>query len=167
MKTSKATQIGIALAAMFLLLLGVMTMNASASLPVGQQARSANDKAVLEQLQAGKPLVRTAERSDVSRPVREIPVSITRVNQPEENENPLVNQADPGMVVPKSFQDSVRQSVLGPLVMPTPIITFEGMYNQNGPIPPDTNGDVGRNQYVQTVNSMFQVFDKTTGASQY
>ena len=48
MKTSKATQIGIALAAMFLLLLGVMTMNASASLPVAQQGRTANDKAVLE-----------------------------------------------------------------------------------------------------------------------
>src|SRR4051812_17443823 len=116
MKKSKATQVGVALAALFLLLLGVMTMNASASLPVGRQAQSANDNAVIQQLQAGQPLVRTAERSDVSRPIRDIPVSITRVNRPEENENPLVNQNDPGMVVPKTFADSARQSVLGPLV---------------------------------------------------
>ena len=102
MKTSKATQIGVALAALFLLLLGAMTMNANASLPVGQasKASSDNDRAVIKQLQAGQPLVRTAERSDISRPIRDIPVSISPVNRPEENENPLVNQKDPGMVVP-------------------------------------------------------------------
>src|SRR4029078_12464581 len=31
--------------------------------------------------------------------------------------------------------------------------------------PPDTNGEVGTTQYVQSVNEGFQVFDKTTGAS--
>jgi hypothetical protein len=33
--------------------------------------------------------------------------------------------------------------------------------------PPDTNGEVGATQYLQIVNEGFQVFDKTTGASQY
>ncbi|HKC26275.1 MAG TPA: fibronectin type III domain-containing protein, partial [Thermoanaerobaculia bacterium] len=32
--------------------------------------------------------------------------------------------------------------------------------------PPDTNGEVGATQYVQIVNEGFQVFDKSTGASQ-
>ena len=31
--------------------------------------------------------------------------------------------------------------------------------------PPDTNGEVGDTQYVQSVNKGFQVFDKATGAS--
>ncbi|MEO8285074.1 MAG: S-layer homology domain-containing protein [Chloroflexota bacterium] len=167
MKKSKLTQIGVAVAALLLLFLGVAGMNASASYPVAQAAQSVSDKAVVQQLQSGQPLVRTAERSDVSRPMREIPVSITQSNQPEENENPLVNRSDPGMVVPRTFVDTVRQSALGPLAMPTPIMNFDGQYNQNGPIPPDPNGDVGRNQYVQSVNSTFQVFNKTTGASEY
>ena len=50
--------------------------------------------------------------------------------------------------------------------MPTPIANFDGIPNVFGPLPPDTNGDVGRNQYVQTVNSTFQVWSKT-GVSQY
>src|SRR4029453_12699531 len=107
MNKAKATQVGVALAVLFLLVIGAMTINANASLPVGQVsgAKSANDTAVIKQLQAGQPLVRTAERSDISRPIRDIPVSISPVNRPEENENPLVNQKDPGMVVPKSFTD--------------------------------------------------------------
>src|SRR4029453_8359289 len=32
--------------------------------------------------------------------------------------------------------------------------------------PPDTNGEVGASQYVQIVNEGYQVFNKTTGASQ-
>lgn len=45
--------------------------------------------------------------------------------------------------------------------MPNP--NFEGI-NQSDPgagfIPPDTNGDVGPNHYVQTVNSSIEIFDK-------
>jgi len=37
---------------------------------------------------------------------------------------------------------------------------FEGI-GATGIIPPDTNGDVGPNHYIQTVNNSFQVFDKT------
>ena len=33
--------------------------------------------------------------------------------------------------------------------------------------PPDTNGSVGATQYVQWVNSMFAIWDKTTGALLY
>ena len=54
--------------------------------------------------------------------------------------------------------------------MPSPTVTFEGISSDDNnatygsrPLPPDTNGDVGPNHYVQAVNLLFQVFDKTTG----
>ena len=51
--------------------------------------------------------------------------------------------------------------------MPPPIINFEGIAAVDGlpifnflPYPPDTNGDVGPNHYVQMVNGLFAVYDK-------
>jgi hypothetical protein len=47
--------------------------------------------------------------------------------------------------------------------MPAPLLTFEGVAETNsfcGCEPPDTNGDVGPNHYVEAVNSSFNVFDK-------
>jgi hypothetical protein len=50
--------------------------------------------------------------------------------------------------------------------MPPPLLTFDGTNwkkgHDEGPDegPPDTNGDVGPNHYVQAVNQAFQVFDK-------
>jgi MYXO-CTERM domain-containing protein len=55
-------------------------------------------------------------------------------------------------------------------LMPTPTVAFEaqgqGFTGPSGSftiigVPPDTNGDVGPNHYVQTVNSDVTVFDKT------
>ena len=48
--------------------------------------------------------------------------------------------------------------------MPLPLLTFEGITFAQTQCafcyPPDTNGDVGPNHYVQTVNTSFRVFDK-------
>ena len=38
---------------------------------------------------------------------------------------------------------------------------FEGVNNVNGVLPPDTNGDVGPNHYIQTVNIAFAIWNKT------
>ncbi len=43
-------------------------------------------------------------------------------------------------------------------------VSFEGMPNLSGALPPDTNGDVGPNHYVQMVNSSYQMWNKA-GAS--
>ena len=43
---------------------------------------------------------------------------------------------------------------------------FPGVPNLSGVAPPDTQGDVGNNHYLQTVNSSFQIWDKT-GTSLY
>ena len=50
--------------------------------------------------------------------------------------------------------------------MPLPLLTFEGINFAEANCgefcyPPDTNGDVGPNHYVQTVNTSFRVFDKS------
>ena len=65
------------------------------------------------------------------------------------------------------FVDPVAQTWQGEAQMPDPIITFEGMNKSEsgGWIPPDTNGDVGPNHYIQTVNVAIGIFDKTTGAA--
>jgi uncharacterized repeat protein (TIGR01451 family) len=53
-------------------------------------------------------------------------------------------------------------------VTPGPALTFDGLSSQDNfnvfggrVLPPDTNGDVGPNHYVQTVNLLFRVYDKT------
>src|SRR5439155_21157534 len=61
------------------------------------------------------------------------------------------------------------QSLLGTILrlvpsMPPPLLTFDGINSSAsgcGCLPPDTNGDVGPNHYVQTVNPGFRVFDKS------
>ena len=52
--------------------------------------------------------------------------------------------------------------------MPDPSISFDGLSNENNTevfglliLPPDVNGDVGPNHYVQIVNSLIRVFSKT------
>ncbi len=48
--------------------------------------------------------------------------------------------------------------------IPAPLITFEGVAETQsgcGCEPPDTDGDVGPNHYVEAVNSSFKVFDKS------
>src|SRR5262245_42744264 len=47
------------------------------------------------------------------------------------------------------------------ITTPSPFRTFEGSPNNCNCYPPDTNGDVGPNHYVQTVNSQYQVWDKS------
>src|SRR4029434_5226720 len=52
--------------------------------------------------------------------------------------------------------------------IPAPILNFAGIPFPGvgcSCAPPDTNGEVGATQYVQSVNRGFQVFNKSTGAS--
>ena len=63
-------------------------------------------------------------------------------------------------VVPEKWKDLFRVK-LPKFSMPNP--NFDGIkFGDPGAsfVPPDTNGDVGRNHYVQTVNSSIAVFDK-------
>lgn len=66
--------------------------------------------------------------------------------------------------VPEKFNamKAVRQA-MQPSTMPTPIATYAGIGRANSGcscLPPDTNGDVGPNHYIQAVNVSFTILDK-------
>jgi len=60
---------------------------------------------------------------------------------------------------------SLLEKILTPTPnMPPPLLTFAGTDRVGSGCncrPPDTNGDVGPNHYIQTVNTGFRVFDKS------
>jgi hypothetical protein len=64
--------------------------------------------------------------------------------------------------------DAALQSFSPPRSTPSPALTFDGLNNFDNAnafgfrvLPPDTNGDVGPNHYVQMVNLLFRVYDKS------
>lgn len=61
---------------------------------------------------------------------------------------------------PPTASDPVRQSIAGGGRAPIALQNFDGL-NYTGWFPPDPNGDVGPNHYVQAVNTSAAIFDKT------
>ncbi|MEO5951533.1 MAG: hypothetical protein ABIQ44_03605, partial [Chloroflexia bacterium] len=135
---------------------------ARAGIPASTQAQSASKQERLSTAVNAGPILVHELKHDVSPALRDIPPVFA---QPKNGEREIMRRAltNPG----NEYSDPVVQFVMGPLAMPTPIINFAGI-NAAGSacscLPPDTNGDVGPNHYVQAVNSAYQVFDKS-GAS--
>src|SRR5215831_14504180 len=69
-----------------------------------------------------------------------------------------------GQIQQSPFTQQLIQRVLAPIPnMPSPILTFAGMNStQSGCLclPPDSDGDVGPNHYINSVNSSIKIFDK-------
>jgi subtilase family serine protease len=57
--------------------------------------------------------------------------------------------------------DPVLQTTAPGAAAPSPVFNFEGVNNLDGVLPPDTNGDIGPNHYVQWVNKTFAVYSRT------
>lgn len=104
------------------------------------------------------PVVTTAVKFDISPPLSEIePITSLIPKKAEDDDTPgPVNdfRHDPDGALQSSIFIGER-----PEVMPAPEANFNGMTG-NGPIPPDTVGDIGPNHYVQMVNSRFQIFNR-------
>ena len=62
--------------------------------------------------------------------------------------------------------DPALQNQMGSVQQISPNNNWEGIGNINGVLPPDTDGEVGLNHYVQMVNLSYQVWDKQ-GVSLY
>jgi hypothetical protein len=94
----------------------------------------------------------------------------TRSIGKEEEENEIPNQVRPNQNKPlmknENFRDPVVQDKFGPLQTTATIVNFDGMGNNLGYYPPDITGDVGPNHIVQSVNSQFQIWNKS-GSSLY
>jgi hypothetical protein len=105
-------------------------------------------------------------RNDTSPPLRDMKqLPIMRPPEREANANPKVKHSH------KDIKDEAVQSeTLAPTAnMPGTTLNFDGIPFPGvacNCAPPDTNGEVGATQYVQIVNEGYQVFDKTSGASQ-
>ena len=63
-------------------------------------------------------------------------------------------------------KDPVLQNSAVSANAPAAGVNFDGVTNLSGVLPPDTNGDVGPNNYVQWVNLSFAIYSKT-GVLQY
>ena len=49
-------------------------------------------------------------------------------------------------------------------VTPPPLLNFKANINSSGVLPPDTDGAIGTTQYLQWVNLIFSIYDKTDGS---
>src|SRR5439155_2801854 len=108
---------------------------------------------------AGPPEVGRDLKHDVSPPLRQIPPKPPRSG--EDHELPLQPLPRAGPKLPQHpGGDPNLQTSVGPGSMPATTQNFEGVNNVDAVIPPDTNGDVGPNHYVQWVNLSFAIYSK-------
>ncbi|MEP7041775.1 MAG: hypothetical protein ABI843_01860 [Dokdonella sp.] len=115
------------------------------------------------------PTVIHAARFDVSAPIRDIIRNMPPAQPLGTEEEPY---AIPNILLKLTGapnKPSLRGIQRSPSGIPAPPIelTFETISSATsgcGCLPPDTNGDVSDQHYIQWVNSAWQVFDKTTGA---
>lgn len=119
---------------------------------------------------ANRPQVATALSSNTSIPLRDMNFPRARPGTAREIPNKrlvdLLGRRESTAALP----DPLRQSSAGTGATPTPILNFDGLSNEDNKatlgfrvVPPDTEGDVGREHYVQFINSIFAVYDKQTG----
>jgi Putative Ig domain. len=114
----------------------------------------------------GGPILGQAAMHDVSPPLRDIaPIPPTADGHGPPRERLENRPTHPGRPT-TAVTDPVVQSTAGTTTAPSAINNFEGVSNLDGVYPPDTNGDVGPNDYVQWVNLHFQIFSKS-GVSRY
>jgi uncharacterized repeat protein (TIGR01451 family) len=108
-------------------------------------------------------IVGRSVKNDVSRPLRLMPAKPIRPGAEHEaspNPQPVSHHKD--------VADAAHQTKRFGPNMPSTTLNFDGILFPGvscNCAPPDTNGEVGATQYVQMVNTGFQVFNKTTGAS--
>jgi len=103
--------------------------------------------------------VTNAVRFDISPPLR------TLESAPFKEGGRLMVEPDSGYVGESSNPDTdpLVQSELGSLLIPPPLVSFDGPPNVNNVAPPDPVGDVGPDPYVAMTNLSFAVYDKSGG----
>jgi subtilase family serine protease len=107
------------------------------------------------------PVILPAERHDVSGPLRSVPLALVAAansgkHRQIKEPGPLrVGRGPRGRRIDTAVQDAPQTPL-----MPVPSLSFEGISNNDGVLPPDTNGDVGPNHYVQWVNLSLAIWSK-------
>lgn len=119
---------------------------------------------------------RTAFASGVSVPVRDLAPAVPeagkesgKMGRAEQQARSVPNKLPFRKQVENALPDSGRNlATFASEPMPPPGVSFEGISSNDNfasfgfrILPPDTIGDVGPSHYVQAVNSLFRVFDKS------
>ncbi len=121
---------------------------------------------------AESPDVIQAVRHDISAPLGAIlaaqPPAMIGAEDETTERTPVPNILLKPVNRPSSFVPdySAVQSRSMNVPAPAPIISFDGINVSNSGcncLPPDTNGDVSDQHYIQWINSSYQIFDKATG----
>ena len=133
----------------------------AAGLAAPPEARAAAPAPIKHPAQVFSPI-----KVDVSPPLRTIKPITTVPPGAKAPENPPIPKPGRKLGPTKAAADAALQVKPGLTPMPAPLLDFEGLPNDFGVLPPDTQGDVGPNHYIQWVNLGFVIFDKT-GAQVY
>jgi hypothetical protein len=120
-----------------------------------------------------QPTFGYAVQHDVSAPLSEMAASVPLVLSEDQEVNPLkapagraprpvrVQVPDPLLQAAASLRQALATT-------PQPLFAFEGLSDDTNAavvggrvVPPDTEGDIGKNHYVQWINLVFAIYDKT------
>ena len=175
MHRSRWSKIGVGVVAMLLVVAAVVWVlapdQAASSQAAGSQSRRTLSaaSASLGLTKAGamdedaefnnRVMVILPDKVDMSPPLRDIPPI-----EPVKAEETLLRWNETSLRAGLggfSGVDVGLQREAGIEAMPTPIVNFAGTSNVNGVLPPDTQGDVGPNHYIQWVNLAYSIYDKS------
>lgn len=113
--------------------------------------------------QSDKPTVLKPTYFDISPPLRDmVQQPSTQVDMTWKDgivKNKLNTFSNYDEADEPDFIDPVRQDFFGQVQTDTTILNYEGV-GMAGYLPPDTDGDVGPNHYMQVVNCRFAIWDK-------
>ena len=106
------------------------------------------------------PIITHAKRVTATVPFRDMP----EVQQRSMGKVMPENDRNPNRHITR-VQDGLFQNEALPEVGTISLLNFDGITSAQagGVVPPDTNASVGGSQVVETVNTAFAVWDKTTG----
>jgi len=110
------------------------------------------------------PVVAKATYFDVSPPLRDMVQSTNEVADRSWKEGYVKNItntfSNPNEKADGYIEDPIRQSFFGAILTDTTIQNYDGV-SMSGLVPPDTDGDVGPNNYFQVVNVRFAIYNKS------
>ena len=109
---------------------------------------------------ATAPQYVVSTKNDTSPELRSLPIIPPQAR--EESEEEEMGEPRRAPLAPKGTpdKDPIVQSAAPVSGMPAPVANFSGIDNVWGYYPPDTNGEIGRDAYLQTVNAGFQFFSR-------
>ncbi|MFI0433317.1 MAG: hypothetical protein ACH36H_09250, partial [Candidatus Nanopelagicales bacterium] len=138
--------------------LAVLCASIGLAAPPAAAAQSAGLPGAADRAAAAAPVSTSEVHHDTSPPLRDLPPAPPAADGSVPPKQPAPVPPAPAAAAAPQALSPVPQS---PTPMPPTTANFPGMDNIDALYPPDTNGDVGPNEYVQMINSSLAIFDKT------